>query len=160
MGTKSCCSLLAYINILKELLLSCLRDKAKIAPFSKLSNFYFGLRHPRANPQARQRSENPTPGATRMCESPGVARAVGQAWNCLSKGNKRSSTPQSFICNQLSTYSLKLKSYDRTQIILCISTKWLGPQSIITTKRFTGRFSLSVVHCLLSVGLYLLLTRY
>ena len=104
---------------IKELLLSCLRDKAKIAHFSKLSNFYFGLRHP----QARQRSENPTPGATRMCKSPGVARGVGQAWNCLSKGNKRSSTPQSFICNQLSTYSLKLKSYDRTQIILCIPTK-------------------------------------
>ena len=109
MGTKSRCSLLAYINIWKELLLSCLRDKAKIALFSKLSNFYFGLRHPWANPQARQRSENPTPGATRMCESPGVARGVGQAWNCLSKANKRSSISQSFICNQLSTYSLKFK---------------------------------------------------
>ena len=29
---------------------------------------------PRADPRARQRSENPTPWATRMCESPGVAR--------------------------------------------------------------------------------------
>ena len=99
------------------------RAATQFALFSKLSNFYFGLRHPRANPQVRQRSENPTPGATRMCESPGVAWGVGQAWNCLSKGNKRSSTPQNFICNQLSTYSLKLKSYDRTQIILFIPTK-------------------------------------
>ena len=99
------------------------RAATQFALFSKLSNFYFGLRHPWANPQARQRSENPTPGATRMCESPGVARGVGQAWNCLSKGNKRSSTPQNFICNQLSTYSLKLKSYDRSQIILFIPTK-------------------------------------
>ena len=41
---------------------------------SKLSNFYFDLRPPGADPRARQRSENPTPGATRMCESPGVAR--------------------------------------------------------------------------------------
>ena len=39
--------------------------------FSKLSNFHFDLR-PRANPRARQRSENPTPGATKMCESPGL----------------------------------------------------------------------------------------
>ena len=44
MGHKSHCSLLAYINICKELLLNCLRDKAKIAPFSKLPNFYFDLR--------------------------------------------------------------------------------------------------------------------
>ena len=49
--------------------------------FSKLSKFYFDLRPPGANPRAdlraRQRSENPTPGATRMCESPGVARGDG-----------------------------------------------------------------------------------
>ena len=39
--------------------------------FSKLPNFYFHLRpSPGAHPRARQRSENPTPGATRMCESP------------------------------------------------------------------------------------------
>ena len=50
--------------------------------FPKLSNFYFDLRPPGADPQARQRSENPTLGATRMCESPGVARGEdGQAWN-------------------------------------------------------------------------------
>ena len=70
MAPKSHCSLLAYVNIWKELLLICLRDKAIIALFSKLSNFYFDLRPP----GAKQRSENPTPGATRMCESPGVAR--------------------------------------------------------------------------------------
>ena len=57
----------------------CLRDKATIALFfSTLSNFYFDLRPPRqthgTDPRARQRSENPTPGATRMCKSPGVAR--------------------------------------------------------------------------------------
>ena len=42
--------------------------------FSKLSNFYFDLRPPEADPRTRQSSENPTPGATRMCESSGVAR--------------------------------------------------------------------------------------
>ena len=54
------------------------KKQSKIrAYFSKLSNFYFASRPPRANsladPRARQRSENPTPGAIRMCESPGVA---------------------------------------------------------------------------------------
>ena len=60
--------------------LICLRDKAKIALFLKLSNFYFKT-PPGANPWARQRSENPTPVATRMCESPGVARGGG--WSGL-----------------------------------------------------------------------------
>ena len=56
--------------------------KAKIALFSKLSNFYFDLRPPAgADPQARQRSENLTPGATRMCESLRIAWGDGQAWN-------------------------------------------------------------------------------
>ena len=124
------------------------RAATQFTLFSKLSNFYFGLRHPRANPQARQRSENPTPGATRMCESPGVARGVGQAWNCLSKGNKRSSTPQNFICNQLSTYSLKLKSYDRTQIILFIvylQNDWAHSLSL------QQQDSLEDSHCQLSI---------
>ena len=49
--------------------------------FSKFSNFYFDLRPTWANPPARQRSENPTHGATKMCETPGVARGDGQAWN-------------------------------------------------------------------------------
>ena len=64
------------------------RKSENRAFFSKLSNFYFDLRlpgqipraDPRADPRARQRSENPTPGATGMCESPGVARGDGQAW--------------------------------------------------------------------------------
>ena len=58
------------------------RESKNHALFSKLSNFYVDLRPlgqtpgqiPGANPQARQRSENPTPGATRMCESPGVTQ--------------------------------------------------------------------------------------
>ena len=53
---------------------------AKITFFSKLSNFYFDSRSagadPRADSRARERSENPTPGATRMCECPGVARGM------------------------------------------------------------------------------------
>ena len=58
-----------------------LSDKAKITLFSKLSNFYFDLRP--GHPRARQRSENPTPGATGIFESLGVARGGedGQAWN-------------------------------------------------------------------------------
>ena len=50
------------------------RQAAKIKLFSKLSNFYFDLRPLEAEPQARQRSKNPTPRATRMCESPGLVR--------------------------------------------------------------------------------------
>ena len=56
------------------------RDKAKIA-------FYFDLRPsplpPGANPRAdsgqERGEENLAPGATRMCEFPGVAREDGQA---------------------------------------------------------------------------------
>ena len=47
------------------------KRQSKNRAFSKLSNFYFDLRPPGADPQARQRSENPTPGATRMYESQG-----------------------------------------------------------------------------------------
>ena len=57
------------------------KRQSKNRPFSKLSNFYFDLR-PQADPRARQRSEKPTPGATRMCESPGVARG-GRGWSGL-----------------------------------------------------------------------------
>ena len=57
--------------------------KQKLCFFSKLSNFYFDLRPPRADPQARQRSENPTPGATTICESPGLARGGGGGWSGL-----------------------------------------------------------------------------
>ena len=53
--------------------------------FSKLSNFYFDLRPPVQTPGQTpgqdRGGKNPTPGATRMCESPGVAREDGQAWN-------------------------------------------------------------------------------
>ena len=62
-----------------------LRDKATFAYFSKLSNIYFDSRPTGANHRAIQRSENPMRGATRMCESPGVARGGGvgdcQVWN-------------------------------------------------------------------------------
>ena len=75
MGPESHCSLLANTNIGKELLPICLRDKAKIVLFSKLSNFYFDLRPPPPpweDPRARQKSENLTPGAPRTYESPWV----------------------------------------------------------------------------------------
>ena len=44
----------------------CLRDKVKSRFFQLLLIF----KTPRADPRTRQRSENPTPGTTRMCESP------------------------------------------------------------------------------------------
>ena len=54
------------------------RQSKNRAFFQYYRTFYFGLR-----PHwAKQRSENPTPWATRMCESQGVARGGdGQAWN-------------------------------------------------------------------------------
>ena len=55
------------------------RQSENRAFFSKLSNFYFDLRPPWADPRARQKSENPTPGATKMCESQGVARGRGRS---------------------------------------------------------------------------------
>ena len=76
MGPESHCSLLAYIKISYEKSfysrVICLRDKAKIALLSKLSNFFFDLRL-RDRPRERQRSENQTPGATRTVAIPGVA---------------------------------------------------------------------------------------
>ena len=49
-----------------------LKGHSKNRAFSKLSNFYFDLRLPAlADPRERQVSESSTPGATRMCESPG-----------------------------------------------------------------------------------------
>ena len=54
------------------------RKSKNRAFFSKLSNFYLDFRPPpRGRPRTRQRSENPTPGATRMCESLGIARGEG-----------------------------------------------------------------------------------
>ena len=58
---------------MKELLPICVRDRAKIALlFQNYRTFTLIL-----DPRARQWSENPTLGATRMCESPGVARGDG-----------------------------------------------------------------------------------
>ena len=48
--------------------------------FFKIIELYFDLRPP-GQTRARQRSENPTPRASRMCESPGVARGGG--WSGL-----------------------------------------------------------------------------
>ena len=88
MGTKSRYSLLAYINIWRDLLLSCLRDKAKIAPFFKIIELLLWFKAgDLADPRARQRSKNTTPGATKMCESPGSlgggGGGDGQAWKLL-----------------------------------------------------------------------------
>ena len=47
----------------------------------RLSNFYLDLRPPGADPRARQRNRKPIPGATGMCESPGLAQGDGQDWN-------------------------------------------------------------------------------
>ena len=48
--------------------------------FSKLSNFNFDLITP-GRPAGKAGEQKPTPRATRMCESPGVARGDDQAWN-------------------------------------------------------------------------------
>ena len=66
--------------------------------FPKLSNFYFDL-IPRANPRARQRSENLTPGATRMCESTGVAWGGGGGWS----GLELTDTQYSCLCFKFRT---------------------------------------------------------
>ena len=68
MEPKSHWSLLAYINISKELLSISLRDKSKIALFSKLSNFYFDLR--------------PPPGAGPMGRPPGKSRGAKTRLEC------------------------------------------------------------------------------
>ena len=56
MGPKPHCSLLAQINIWKELLPICSSDKANIALFSKLSSFYFDLR-----PSGKREKRKPDP---------------------------------------------------------------------------------------------------
>ena len=68
---------------MEKLPLICSSNNAKIAPFSKLSNFYFDMRPPTADPRARQARENQPQGQLRMCESPGVTPGEdgGQAWN-------------------------------------------------------------------------------
>ena len=57
------------------------RDKAKSTHVLKIIELLLRFKTPRATPRARQRSENRTLGATKMCESPGVTRGDGQAWN-------------------------------------------------------------------------------
>ena len=61
-----------------------LREKANRALFQNYRTFTLTKTpgaNPPADPRSRQGSENPTPGATRMCESPGVAR--GEGWSGL-----------------------------------------------------------------------------
>ena len=53
MDNKSHCSLLAYINIWKELLLICLRDKAKIALFFKIIELLLWFKTPWGRPQGQ-----------------------------------------------------------------------------------------------------------
>ena len=77
MGPELHCALLAYINILNKLLLIFFRDKAKIALFSKLSNFYFHLRPLGQTPGQDRGAKTRPQGATKMCESPGVAQRGG-----------------------------------------------------------------------------------
>ena len=56
------------------------RQSKNHAFFSELSNFYFGLRSPpRADPWARQSSENPTPGSPRMLRI-ARGRPCGSVW--------------------------------------------------------------------------------
>ena len=59
------------------------KRQSKNRAFKKISNFYFKTPPPRGQIPGQDRSENPTPGATGMCESPGVAGGGGdgQAWN-------------------------------------------------------------------------------
>ena len=47
------------------------RQSRNRAIFFKLSNFCFDLRPP-GKPPGKRGGENPTPGATGMCETPGV----------------------------------------------------------------------------------------
>ena len=56
MGPKSHCSLLAYVNIRKELLLNCLRDKAKISLYFKTPGQDKGAK---TRPQGQLECANP-----------------------------------------------------------------------------------------------------
>ena len=112
-------------NIWKELLLSCLRDKAKIALFSKLSKFYFGLRHP-----GQDRSENWPLGQLECAKPWGLpgGGGGGQAWNCLiHKGYKRSSTPQ-----------LELYLQPTINIFIEIKILWQNSKKSMYTYKMTG----------------------
>ena len=57
-----------------------------MALFFKIIELLLWFKTPLGKTPARQRSENPTPGATRMCESPGVAGGGGgggEGWSGL-----------------------------------------------------------------------------
>ena len=60
------------------------KRQSKNRAFSKLSNFYFDLRPPSpGRPPGKTEERKPDgSGATRMCESPGVARGGG-GWSGL-----------------------------------------------------------------------------
>ena len=79
MGPKSHCSLLAYINIWKELLSICLREKEKIVLFFKIIELLLWFKTPWGRPPGKTEERKPNPRATRMCESPGIAPGDGQA---------------------------------------------------------------------------------
>ena len=75
---------IVYINMWKELLPICLREKAKIAGFFLLSNFYFDLRPPAGKiPGQDRRAKTRAQGQLECAESTGVAWGDDQAWNWL-----------------------------------------------------------------------------
>ena len=84
MGPKSHCSLhlTAHYKHMKRAATHLLKRQSKNhAFFQNYRTFTLIQDPPRADPWARQRSENPTPGATRMCKFPG---GDGQAGNVKS----------------------------------------------------------------------------
>ena len=50
------------------------KRQSKNLAFFKIMELLLWFETSRGKPPGKKRSENPTPGATRMCESPGVAR--------------------------------------------------------------------------------------
>ena len=63
------------------MLLVCLSDKAKIALFQNY-RISIWIEDPQEEQRGRQRSKNPTPGTTRMCNPWGWPEGEdGQAWN-------------------------------------------------------------------------------
>ena len=79
MGPKSHCSLLAYINIWKELLPICLRDKAKIALFFKIIELLLWFKTPGQDRGAKTRPQ----GQLECANAQGSSGGDGQAWNWL-----------------------------------------------------------------------------
>ena len=75
-GPKSRCSLLAYINIWKELLLSCLRDKAKIARFFKIIELLLWLSPPGQTPEQDRRAKTRPLGQLKCANPRGPPRGM------------------------------------------------------------------------------------